>query len=85
MEMWSLTLACLLCACLHWLDVHFMPMSKNILSKSGSSSIGQMAFSEQAALLSAAWANIPELAERGAKNSLCVVTSKKITRSFLHA
>ncbi|CAK9045587.1 unnamed protein product [Durusdinium trenchii] len=35
----------------------------------------------QAALLSAAWANIPELAERGAKNSLRVVTSKKITRS----
>ena len=42
-----------------------------------------MAFFEQAAVLSTAWANRNELATNGAQNSLNVITSKKLTRGVL--
>ena len=44
-----------------------------------------MAFFEQAAVLSTAWANNEELKGHGAKNSLCIVRSKKLKRGFLNA
>lgn len=44
-----------------------------------------MAFFEQAAVLSTAWANQPDLRALGAKHSLCIITSKKLTRGHLHA
>ena len=44
-----------------------------------------MAFFEQAAVLAAAWANEESLKALGAKCSLIEVSSKKLTRRFLHA
>ena len=44
-----------------------------------------MAFFEQAAVLATAWANEESLKALGAKCSLIQVTSKKMTRSLLHA
>ncbi len=44
-----------------------------------------MAFFTEAAVLSAAWANNEELKALGAKQSLCVVRSKKLTRGYLQA
>jgi len=44
-----------------------------------------MAFFEQAAVLATAWANEESLKALGAKCSLIQVTSKKLTRSLLHA
>ena len=51
----------------------------------GSTGVFVMAFFEQAAVLATAWANNAELKALGAKHSLCVIKSKKLTRRHLHA
>lgn len=44
-----------------------------------------MAFFTEAAVLSAAWANHEELQGLGAKQSLCVIRAKKLSRGYLQA
>ena len=46
---------------------------------------GGIAFWEQAAAVSAAWANEPELKALGVQGSLCVIAGKKLARRVLIA